>query len=430
MEAGMDSERVRRRFFDVLRALLGVTLVAGMASVALADEQTIRRVLGPKLGGAQIVSIQKLSGVALYEVAVLRDGGHAIFYTDASAQYVIRGSVMDVRTGRDLTAERLRKLSAIDWSELPFQWAITMTRGSGRRKIAVLSDPNCPYCKRFEEDLARLDDITVHIFPYAIIAPQSVRQSKAVWCSKDRVKAWNDLMFRRIGPQAAPDCDTPVEKLIEYGRRLGATATPTWFLANGERHSGALPWKQAQIATAAVAEPSLPLEVRQLPRSELEGYSNAAEYDFSQRFLQGIASRDDVCFAAFEGDKLVSYCFFAVMPTDIDAYLRFHFPQRWIYVYKAFTHPAWRGRRLQQHVFLRALPGVSGWLSGLRQPAGFVTLAMTDNAPSLSAFARLGFTPFESFRVLRVRSRPRLLSPSEDEPADFYVELKAQDERT
>lgn len=223
-----------------------MVLVAGMASAALGDEQTIRRVLGAKLGGATIVSVQKLPNLALYEVVVLREGGHLILYSDASAQYVISGNLTEVRSGRDLTEERLRKLSAIEWSELPFQWAITMTRGSGRRKIAILSDPNCPYCKRLEEDLMRLDDITVHIFPYAIIAPASVRQSKAVWCSKDRVKAWNDLMFRRVEPQPASDCDTPVEKLIEYGRRLGATATPTWFLANGERHSGALPLEQVR----------------------------------------------------------------------------------------------------------------------------------------------------------------------------------------
>jgi thiol:disulfide interchange protein DsbC len=242
----MDLRQFRKRRFDLLRAALGGALIALMVSQALGDEQTIRRVLGPKLGGAKIVSIQKLPGIALYEVAVLREGGHAIFYTDASAQYVISGSVMDMRSGRDLTEERLRKLSAIDWSQLPFQWAISTTRGSGRRKIAVLSDPNCPYCKRLEEDLAKLDDITVHIFPYAIIRPESVRQSKAVWCSGDRVKAWNDLMFRRVEPQAAPDCDTPVERLIEYGRRLGATATPTWFLANGERYSGALPLEQVR----------------------------------------------------------------------------------------------------------------------------------------------------------------------------------------
>lgn len=240
----MDSQRFQKWRFELLRAALGSALIALMPSQALGDEQTIRRALEPKLGGAKIMSIQKLPGVALYEVAILREGGHAIFYTDASAQYVINGSVMDVRSGRDLTGERLRKLSAIDWNQLPFQWAITTTRGSGRRKIAVLSDPNCPYCKRFEEDLARLDDITVHILPYAIIRPESVRQSKAVWCSADRVKAWNDLMFRRVEPQAGTDCDTPVEKLIEYGRRLGATATPTWFLASGERHSGAVPLEQ------------------------------------------------------------------------------------------------------------------------------------------------------------------------------------------
>jgi thiol:disulfide interchange protein DsbC len=68
-----------------------------------------------------------------------------------------------------------------------------------------------------------------------------VRQAKAVWCSKDRAKAWDDLMFRRIEPRAAPDCDTPIEELVQLGRRLGANSTPTWFLENGERYSGALP---------------------------------------------------------------------------------------------------------------------------------------------------------------------------------------------
>lgn len=241
----MDSQRVRSGYGGILRAALGAALVVAAAS-ALGDEQTIRRVLEPKLGGAKILSVQKLPGLALFEVTVLREDGHTIFYTDAAAQYVLSGSLAEVRSGRDLTEERLRKLSAIEWKELPFQWAITMKRGSGRRKIAILSDPNCPFCKRLEEDLAKLDDITVHIFPYAIIKPDSVRQSKAVWCSKDRMKAWNDLMFRRIEPQAAPDCDTPVDKLIEYGRRLGANSTPTWFLANGERYSGALPLDQVR----------------------------------------------------------------------------------------------------------------------------------------------------------------------------------------
>lgn len=222
-------------------------LLLGLCVSALADEATVRRMVQERLrGGGQVESVQKAPWGDLYEVVVRGPDGSQIYYVDSEATVVIAGQAIDAKSGRNLTAERQRALDKVKWESLPFDWAITSKRGTGRRKIAILSDPNCPYCKRLEEDLAKLDDITVHIFPYAVISPQSVRQAKSVWCSKDRVKAWNDLMFRRIEPQAVPDCDTPVEKLIEYGRRLGANSTPTWFLETGERHSGALPLEEVR----------------------------------------------------------------------------------------------------------------------------------------------------------------------------------------
>ena len=153
---------------------------------------------------------------------------------------MLTGQAIDARSGRNLTEERQRKLGAIKWSSLPFDDAITYVRGNGRRKIAVFSDPNCPYCKRFEKDLARLDDSTVHIFLYPVIRPESVAQTKAVWCSPDRAKAWRDLMLQGVQPSAKPDCSTPVDKLVALGHRLGANSTPTWFIETGERYSGAL----------------------------------------------------------------------------------------------------------------------------------------------------------------------------------------------
>ncbi|MFZ2155630.1 MAG: DsbC family protein [Bradyrhizobium sp.] len=139
------------------------------------------------------------------------------------------------------------------WETLPLQWALTSVRGNGRRKIAVFSDPNCPYCKDLEEKLAKLDDITVHIFPYAVLGPESVRQAKAVWCSNDRVRAWNELMFRRVMPQGSVDCENPIETLVEIGEKLGARGTPTWFLENGERHTGTMrPEKLRAVLDAAV----------------------------------------------------------------------------------------------------------------------------------------------------------------------------------
>jgi len=221
---------------------LGPLLLFSISFAALADEAAVRRMVQDKVrGSGQVESVQKAPFADLYEVVVRGPDGLQVFYVDSRATVIIAGQAIDAKTGRNLTEERQRELSKVKWESLPFQWAITSKRGTGRRKIAILSDPNCPYCKRFEEDLAKLDDITVHIFPYAVISPQSVRQAKSVWCSKDRVKAWNDLMFRRIEPQAAPDCDTPVEKLVEFGRKLGVNSTPTWFIETGERYSGALP---------------------------------------------------------------------------------------------------------------------------------------------------------------------------------------------
>jgi thiol:disulfide interchange protein DsbC len=174
-------------------------------------------------------------------VAIRGPKGPQLFYADERARVIVVGQVLDGRTGLNLTEERLRTLNAIDWATLPFADAITTRRGNGRRKVAVFSDPNCPFCKRFEKDLAKLDDITVHIFLYPVIRPDSVRLTKSVWCSPDRAKAWNDLMLRDIEPTAAPDCDTPVEKLVALGRSLGASSTPTWFVETGERYSGAIP---------------------------------------------------------------------------------------------------------------------------------------------------------------------------------------------
>jgi len=179
-----------------------------------------------------------------------------------------------------------------------------------------------------------------------------------------------------------------------------------------------LPWHERATATASAA-----FDVRVLDRSDLARYSQESAYGISPRFLDGIAARDDLCVAAFSGSELVSYRFFAAQPTDIDAHLRFHFPPGWIYAYKAFTHPSWRGRRLHRELFLRSMSEVEPWQRGSREPLGFVTLVLSDNESSAKALARVGFGPFTSFTVLRVLSRPRLVAP-EDGAMEFRITLQ------
>jgi thiol:disulfide interchange protein DsbC len=241
-----------------MKRTAAITMLIALSTAAMADEGAVRRLIQSRVGAeVRIEQIDRVPGSSLYEVTVRGPNGPQLFYVDERARLIVVGQVLDGESGRNLTEERLRKLNAIDWASLPFADAITTKRGNGRRKIAVFSDPNCPYCKRFEKDLAKLDDIAVHIFLFPVIRPESIPLTKSVWCSADRAKAWDDLMLRDITPTASPDCETPVEKLVALGRKLGASSTPTWFVETGERFSGAIPLEDTRriLDAAARAKP-------------------------------------------------------------------------------------------------------------------------------------------------------------------------------
>ena len=190
-----------------------------------------------------------------------------------------------------------------------------------------------------------------------------------------------------------------------------------------------LPWGQAQALAAQTSGPAREAEVRLLEREDLRRYSQESAYEISAAFVDGIAGRDDLCFGAFVDGRLAAYRFFALRPTAIDGHLLFDYPPRWVYAYKAFTLPAWRGNRLHRELFVRSLPKLGRWFGGLERPLGFVTLVMSDNRSSAAALRRLGFSPVDSFSVLRVRLRPRVIAPSRAHPEGFRIEVRDDADR-
>lgn len=229
-----------------MKRLAFLTVAALLFSpIALANEAVIRRALESKLG-LKIEGIQAAPVPGLWEVRIRSSEGMGLIYTDSRGAYVIQGNIFDIGTGRDLTEERLRKLSAIKFEALPLDQAVKVQRGDGRRILAMFSDPYCPYCQQFEKGLQQINDITVYVFMYPVIRPQAADHSKGVWCSPDRSKAWLDLAIEHKRPAATPNCDNPVEKNIKLGRSLGINSTPTLILANGERVSGGLSAAQLQ----------------------------------------------------------------------------------------------------------------------------------------------------------------------------------------
>nr|WP_297351928.1 DsbC family protein [uncultured Caldimonas sp.] len=226
-------------------------LMTVAASAAWAQEAAIRKNLAERLPNLpKIDEITKTPVPGLYEVRV----GTDVVYTDAEGNYLIQGQIIDTKARKNLTEERVNKLAAIDFASLPLKDAIVWKSGTGKRKIAVFADPNCGYCKRFERDLLAVKDVTVYTFLYPILSPDSTTKSNAIWCSKDRTKAWQDWMIRGVAPTPAPaNCETPVARNTELGRKHRVNGTPALVFEDGTRIPGALNTEQIEAQLAEVA---------------------------------------------------------------------------------------------------------------------------------------------------------------------------------
>jgi len=222
----------------VLMVAIGV-----LAAVPVfADEETLRSVIQSRLG-VRVEGIRPAPIPGLFEIRYRSRAGVRVIYSDAEGRMVFVGDIYDTERDLNLTEERVRKLSAIDFGKLPLDLAVRIRRGDGRRILAMFSDPYCPACRQFEQTLRGIDDITIYVFMYPVIRPERIDHSRSVWCSTNRAKAWLDLAASHVPkvPAASPDCANPVDRVLALGQALGVNSTPTIFFANGERVSGGLP---------------------------------------------------------------------------------------------------------------------------------------------------------------------------------------------
>jgi thiol:disulfide interchange protein DsbC len=237
--------------------LFAASALAALFSLPLAaqtnPEQQIRAELKKALPEASVESVRKVPYGNLYEVV----SNGEILYSDEKGSFLLLGPIFDLKTQQNVTEERLRTLNAVKFDALDFNNAIKIVRGNGSRKMAIFEDPNCGYCKRFERDLLGINDVTVYVFLYPILSPDSTEKSKAVWCAPDRAKAWLDLMTRETVPTGDTKCvTTAIEKNVAFGRDKRISGTPTIIFENGDRVPGAMP--VAEVEKRLVAARTAP----------------------------------------------------------------------------------------------------------------------------------------------------------------------------
>jgi thiol:disulfide interchange protein DsbC len=234
-------------FKRIAVVLCAVLLIAFSAQ---ADEGLVRKAFEAKFPSMKVESVTRMPFPGLYEIVF--DG--QVVYTDEKLTYLMNGSLFDLRDAKERNLTRERRDQIASGALVKAQPnAIKRVKGSGKRVVYTFEDPNCGYCKELQKELNKMKDVTVYTFLLPILSADSAEKSKAIWCSKDRAKAWDDLMNKAALPaNTVKTCATPLEENQLLAQRFGVRGTPAVYLANGQQVGGFLPADKLEQALATV----------------------------------------------------------------------------------------------------------------------------------------------------------------------------------
>jgi thiol:disulfide interchange protein DsbC len=226
----------------MLGLLLAAVMSLGSAAVMAQEiaSPALAKAVESQLGvkPQRIIKTPYLGG--LYEIYA----GGQLFYSDEKGSVFVFGSLIDGKTHRNITAEQQLAL-------LPLQDAIKRVNGNGgngKRTLITFEDPNCGYCKKLTKELVNLKDSTVYTFMVPILSEDSLVKSRKIWCSSDRLKAWDDWMINGKAPAGSDNCANPLERNSKLAQGLGVSGTPAIFFPNGEKIPGYMPLDKIEKA--------------------------------------------------------------------------------------------------------------------------------------------------------------------------------------
>jgi len=236
----------------IAACMLSLTLSAAAVCAAPAAEATaptndsVNNILKEFAPDVKVLSIEKTPIEELWEVAVSMNGSKTVVYMDSTKKYLVQGSIVNLATKTNLTQEKFDAINKVDVSKVPLQGSLIVGDPKAKNRIFVFTDPDCPYCVKFHDEIKKViekrKDIVfyVKLFPLSSIHPKSHEKSEAIICEKDNDKAvrmLEDAYAKKDLPKAACEAKA-VDETVKLGQSLGVHGTPTVIFADGKIKNG------------------------------------------------------------------------------------------------------------------------------------------------------------------------------------------------
>lgn len=263
--------RTSRKIFASILAGTAIAAIAASASAAAAPSScasadTLLDILGAKPGEAQVIDIQPLPNLPEVCSYVLQAGAQKnVFF--GSEKYIIAGQVIDLEAENVVNEAILEKYSMIDMaSYAELKSLATFTIGSGADDVILLTDPECPFCKKLEKALSGTEsDVTYHV----VLLPLSSHKygtatAKMLTCDEnaptfDTLGAFANFSEAQEGyaktlkAESCEEYDNNIAAITQLLRSQGVDGgIPKTFYANGSFISGAVPTQKIMRKIADV----------------------------------------------------------------------------------------------------------------------------------------------------------------------------------
>ncbi len=206
--------------------ILSVTMTAGYA-IAKENYKPETDSLKKNFPNLRVDSVSESPIKGLYEIVA----GNQVFYFSPDG-YLMFGELW-TREGKNLTAETREKIIAEKVKNIPLDKALKI--GSGAHQVIEFTDPDCPFCRRVDEFLAKRTDVTRYVFflPLRKIHPDSEKKARYILSHKEKENAFREVFSGSMDGKPVPqeeNSSSQLEEMEKVAQGIGVQGTPAIWI--------------------------------------------------------------------------------------------------------------------------------------------------------------------------------------------------------
>ncbi|RXK06049.1 DsbC family protein [Halarcobacter bivalviorum] len=219
--------------------LLALCLTTGLSAADKLSEKELKEIQAlPLLNMAKVQVQDGTDFGSLYGLNVKVQGRMDTVFLTKDKKYLLPGDAISTQNGQPL--------------ELPIDISPTLgkeafTFGKGKDEYVLFTDPECPYCKKFESYFSQIEDkVKIRVFFFPLSFHENAKDISLYIMSqnsyKDKVDAMinttkdsEDFKNRKIDSTKLAKLEKSLEEQMTIATDLGISGTPTLFDKNGNR---------------------------------------------------------------------------------------------------------------------------------------------------------------------------------------------------